>query len=65
MVRACAVQGHTGTQAASSVVGLCAGAQVVTKGKAKVPAVLESGSIVELGNFCCAYDQAVPLEEFK
>lgn len=39
--------------------------QVVTKGKPKVPKVLESGSILEIGNFCCEYDQEVPLEEFK
>jgi hypothetical protein len=39
--------------------------QVVTKGKAKVPAELESGAILELGNFCCEYDQEVPLAEFK
>lgn len=39
--------------------------QVVTKGKAKVPSELESGAIVELGNFCCEYDQQVALEEFK
>jgi len=37
----------------------------VTKGKAKVPPVLESGVILELGNFCCEYDQEVPLEDFK
>lgn len=37
----------------------------MTKGKAKVPSVLESGAIVEVGNFCCEYDQDVPLEDFK
>lgn len=45
--------------------GMFPGLQVVTKGKAKVPSVLESGAIVELGNFCCEYDQEVPLEDFK
>jgi hypothetical protein len=40
--------------------------QVVTKGKPKqLPHVLESGAILELGNFCCECDQEVPLEEFK
>ena len=40
--------------------------QVVTKGKPKtIPHKLESGSILELGNFCCEYDQEVPLEDFK
>lgn len=41
------------------------GLQVVTKGKPKqLPHVLESGAILELGNFCCEYDQEVQLEDF-
>lgn len=39
--------------------------QVVTKGKAKVPVRMDSGNIIELGNFCCEIDQEVPLEDFK
>lgn len=39
--------------------------KVVTKGKAKAPPVLQSGAILELGNFCCEFDNDVPLEEFK
>lgn len=42
------------------------GLQVVTKGKPKqMPHKLESGVILELGNFCCEYDQEVQLEDFK
>lgn len=40
--------------------------KVISKSKlAKLPAELESGTIVELGNFCCEYDKDIPLENYK
>jgi hypothetical protein len=40
--------------------------QVITKGKLpKLPAELESGSILELGNFVAEYDKEITLEDFK
>jgi hypothetical protein len=40
--------------------------QVITKGKLpKLPAELESGSILELGNFVAEYDKEITLDDFK
>lgn len=37
----------------------------VTRGKVKAPAVLESGSILELGGYVAEYDRHVSEEEFR
>jgi len=39
--------------------------KVVTKGKSKLPQMLESGAMIELGNFVLEYDQELSLDEFK
>jgi hypothetical protein len=37
----------------------------VTRSKVKAPAVLESGSILELGGYVAEYDRHVSEEEFR
>lgn len=39
--------------------------QVVTRGKAKVPKLLSSGTTFELGNFVLEYDQPIATEDFR